>query len=81
VTLVRALLLSSGAMSLDQTQCVSCIQLTKPPVYNLSVAQHSISFFMRLVAGAFVATSPFVPPFRRDDIELGYEYCEWSEIW
>ena len=43
MTLVRDLLLSSAARGLEYIQWVSCIQLTKPPVRNLSGAQHVLA--------------------------------------
>ena len=49
MTLVGDVRLSSAAMGLELVQWDSCIQLTKPLVYNLSGAQH----------GGHICTMPF----------------------
>jgi len=43
VTLVRDPRLSSGAMGFEYIQWISCLQLTKPPVHNLSGAQQTVA--------------------------------------
>jgi len=43
LTLVRDPRLSSGAMGFEYIQWISCLQLTKPPVHNLSGAQQTVA--------------------------------------